>query len=217
MGEVVPDGGRRERRRRATRAALVAAGRRLLAQKGLDALTVADVAQSADIGFGTFYGYFDTKEALVEAVVDEVLADLGNRNDSLTQDLGDPALVVAVAVRNAIRTALEEPQLASLIVRLGFSNDTRLWQGLYDRMLRDLESGVATGRFDADRLGAAPLVVGGAVMAALRAQDLGLLPEGVDDVDRQLAEALLGALGLSSDEASAMAEKAGDVLAHRTA
>ncbi len=208
-----PGLGRRERRRRTTRAALVAAARHLVVEKGPDALTVADVTQAADVGFGTFYGYFDTKEALLEAVVDEVLDDLGRTNDALTAGLDDPALIVAVAIRHMVRTAIEQPQLAALLVRFGFSGDSRLWEGLHQRMLRDLEAGVSAGRFRGDRLAAATVTVGGAVMAALRANDLGWPQASLGDLDRGLAETLLGGLGLAVEDAASVTTEAGVVLA----
>lgn len=46
------------------RAALVAAAGRLFADAGFEAITIARVAESAGMGKGTAYLYFDTKEAL---------------------------------------------------------------------------------------------------------------------------------------------------------
>jgi AcrR family transcriptional regulator len=214
---MTEDLGRRERRRRSTRSALLSSARRLLAEKGPDALTIADVTQAADVGFGTFYGYFDSKEALVDAVVDEVLEELGRRNDALTEGLTDPALVVAVVVRHTVRSALDAPQLAALVAQLGFSGDTRLWQGLHRRIVRDIEVGVKAHRFEADRLTVAPLILSGSMLAILRAYTIGELPEPVDELDRRLAEAVLGALGLDPIDASSIVDAAGMVLAREAA
>jgi AcrR family transcriptional regulator len=210
ISELAPIG-RRERRQQRTRAALVAAGRQLIAEKGPDALTIADVASMADVGFGTFYGYFDSKDALLDAVIDQVLEEIGQRNDALTAGLDDPALVVAVAVRNSMRMALEQPQLAALVVRLGFSGDTRLWDGLHRRMLRDLDAGYKSGRFAKRRRPAAHLVVGGAVMAALRSADLEGDPHP-GEVEVPLAESVLAALGLDGADSAAVVAAAGKVL-----
>jgi AcrR family transcriptional regulator len=214
---MTEDLGRRERRRRSTRSALLSSARRLLAEKGPDALTIADVTQAADVGFGTFYGYFDSKEALVDAVVDEVLEELGRRNDALTEGLTDPALVVAVVVRHTVRSALDAPQLAALVAQLGFSGDTRLWQGLLQRIVHDIEVGVSAHRFEADRGPIAPLILTGSMLAILRAYTIRELPEPVDELDRRLAEAVLGALGLDPIDASSIVDAAGMVLAREAA
>ena len=50
---------------------LVAAGR-VFEEKGLEA-SVADVARAAGVGMGTLYRRFPSKEALIEALVSEVL------------------------------------------------------------------------------------------------------------------------------------------------
>ena len=34
---------------------------------GFEATTIADIAEAADLGFGTFYRYFPDKEAVLEA------------------------------------------------------------------------------------------------------------------------------------------------------
>ncbi len=60
-----------ERKRARNREALVGAARRLFATTGFDATTIADIAEAADLGFGTFYRYFDDKESMLQAVLNE--------------------------------------------------------------------------------------------------------------------------------------------------
>jgi AcrR family transcriptional regulator len=60
-----------ERRRTRNHDALVAAARRLFAQDGFEATTIAAISQAADLGFGTFYRYFADKEAALEAVLED--------------------------------------------------------------------------------------------------------------------------------------------------
>ena len=57
-----------ERRRERTRRDLLTAAIRVLAKKGLHDTKVADIAAAADIGVGTFYLHFPTKDALFDAV-----------------------------------------------------------------------------------------------------------------------------------------------------
>ncbi|TMB57631.1 MAG: helix-turn-helix transcriptional regulator [Deltaproteobacteria bacterium] len=65
-----------ERRRERTRRDLLAAAVRVLAKKGLHDTKVADIAAAADIGVGTFYLHFPTKDALFDAVVEDTVVRL---------------------------------------------------------------------------------------------------------------------------------------------
>jgi AcrR family transcriptional regulator len=55
----------RARKKLRTRELLVETAARLFAEKGFDAVTVADVARAAEISGQTIYNYFSTKETLV--------------------------------------------------------------------------------------------------------------------------------------------------------
>ena len=39
-------------------------------ERGFEATTIAEIAEAADLGFGTFYRYFPDKEAVLEAVLE---------------------------------------------------------------------------------------------------------------------------------------------------
>jgi AcrR family transcriptional regulator len=65
-----------QRRQKRNRAALVKAARRLFARNGFEPTTIADIAEAADLGFGTFYLYFASKEALLEAALDDGIAEI---------------------------------------------------------------------------------------------------------------------------------------------
>jgi AcrR family transcriptional regulator len=57
--------GLRERKKRATREAIAAAAMELFTERGFDAVTVAEVAEAADVSEKTVFNYFPTKEELV--------------------------------------------------------------------------------------------------------------------------------------------------------
>lgn len=59
----------------ATRQAILQAARRLFAEKGFEATTTRDIAQTAQIASGTLFNYFPTKEAVVAAMADEAIGD----------------------------------------------------------------------------------------------------------------------------------------------
>ncbi|HEY9722357.1 MAG TPA: TetR/AcrR family transcriptional regulator [Oscillatoriaceae cyanobacterium] len=59
-----PTEGRRERKKRQTREAIAETAMRLFAERGYDAVTIADVASAADVATTTVFNYFKTKEDL---------------------------------------------------------------------------------------------------------------------------------------------------------
>lgn len=63
--------GRRERKKQDTRATLMRAGRALFAGRGVHATHVEDITERVDLGKGAFYNYFESKQALVAALIDE--------------------------------------------------------------------------------------------------------------------------------------------------
>lgn len=60
---------RRARRRAETRTRLSDAAQTMVALQGVDATQINDITEAADVGFGSFYDYFDGKDAIVAAVM----------------------------------------------------------------------------------------------------------------------------------------------------
>lgn len=58
---------RRALKKAATRDVILRAGMELFSKHGIDAVTVDQIAGAADVGKGTIYNYFPTKEAIVVA------------------------------------------------------------------------------------------------------------------------------------------------------
>ncbi|WP_034622511.1 TetR/AcrR family transcriptional regulator [Cellulomonas sp. URHE0023] len=123
---VDPGGpGLRERQKRARREALIDATHRLVAEHGLDAITVEAICDEAGVSVRTFFNYFETKDDAVlghtpwpleSAAVDEFMA--GGPTGHLLEDLqvlaasflGDPHLDHGRMAR-AFELAAQEPRL----------------------------------------------------------------------------------------------------------
>ena len=75
--------GLRERKKQRTRQLIADTARRLFAQRGFEAVRVADVARAAEVSEATVFNYFPTKEDLLysrlEAFEDELLSAIRER------------------------------------------------------------------------------------------------------------------------------------------
>ena len=189
---------RLERRKQRTRAALIRAAQMLIAEGRLN-VPVLEITQAADVGMGSFYNHFDSKEQLFEAAVADVLDRHGAVLDHLTSGLEDPAAVFACSFRLSGRFFRERPQESRiLLTNWGalLSSD----KGLAPRALRDIKSAVAAGRFTVDDPDLALAVAGGALMG------LGHLLQSQPQRDAgttsdAATESVLRLFGMSADDA----------------
>src|SRR5438270_12939483 len=63
--------GRREELKAQNRAKLLAAARKVFAEKGLGAATARDIVRETDLATGTFYNYFEDKHDVFRALLAE--------------------------------------------------------------------------------------------------------------------------------------------------
>jgi AcrR family transcriptional regulator len=98
-----------------TRAALVAAGRRLFGANGFAATSVEDIAREARVTTGALYHHFRTKAAVFEAVFEQVHADLGAATLASVPETAD-AVELLVAGIGAFLDLMLEPDVARIIV-----------------------------------------------------------------------------------------------------
>ena len=74
---------RLDRRKARTRAALIRAAQSFLAA-GKPEVAILEITQAADVGLGSFYNHFDSKDELFRAAVDDALDLLAAVLDQLT-------------------------------------------------------------------------------------------------------------------------------------
>jgi len=196
----VPRVSRLDRRKARTRQALIDAAVRLIAEGRGDRASIQEITEEADIGFGSFYNHFDSKEQLFQIASEEVLERWGQMIDRATAGISDPAERFAAGLRISGRLGWTHPDIAGFLTGAGL-DALDIPVGLGPRALRDIEAGQAAARFTVPD----PEIALSAVAGGL----LGLLgmcqrhPERVDEttVD-QLAEAELRLLGVPADEAA---------------
>jgi AcrR family transcriptional regulator len=196
-----PPRSRQDRRRARTRANLVAAAGALFARQGVDNTRINEITEEADVGFGSFYNHFASKEAIVEAVLEETIAAQGAAIEAVTADLDDPAETVAVAHRYFVNLAHTDPNWAWLLIRLDLSHNITL-AALGPYAQRDLERGIRAGRFNVPDKRVALFAAGGALLAVMRAVLDGQAPK---NADRHHGQGILRLLGLSPQDAAEVA------------
>jgi AcrR family transcriptional regulator len=205
MSEVAASN-RLDRRKALTRAALVSAARHLLTTRDPAEVSIQEITDAADVGFGSFYNHFASKQELFDVAVDEVMEDHGALLDKVTASIEDPAEVFATSVRITARFPKTHPELAKIIARTGLRYLTSS-SGLAPRALRDVQRAREAGRFAFDDPALALACAGGALLGVLH---LGLTQGGPRAVDRAadgLAFSLLRMFGLSESDARTLVSR----------
>ncbi|HYL07903.1 MAG TPA: TetR/AcrR family transcriptional regulator [Candidatus Udaeobacter sp.] len=194
---------RQARRRSQTRSRLVRAAAALFARQGVDNTRINEITDEADVGFGSFYNHFKSKEEIVEAVLTETLAAQGAAVADLTAGLEDPAEVVAVAHRHFVELARTDPDWAWLLIRLDLSQKLALG-ALGPFAEQDIAAGVKAGRFHVANRRIAMLDAGGGLLSVMREVLDGRAPK---DAGRLHAEGVLRLLGLEPEDAAEVARR----------
>lgn len=206
---------RGERRKRETRERLLQAAFRLFAERDADAVPINEITEAADVGFGSFYNHFPSREAIHGELMRRVFEEFADGLDRQTADVEDPAEVIAVSIRHAVLRAQREPLWGRLLIRETCRGRV-LTQGLGVRLVRDLQRGVAAGRFKVLDPFVGFLMVGSAILGSIAAEvqltsedaaALGQLGVSTEGLPERTAVALLHTLGLSPSEARAIARR----------
>ncbi len=140
--------GRLAKKRRITRARLLEAAYHVMSDGGVDAAKIRDITDRADVGFGTFYNYFESKDQLASQVLDCLIYDFGQRNIAATRRLArqDPALVMPVSIRLVLRTVMASSLWQWWAMRPDLLVD-RMREGFGPFAMRDMRDAVRQGIF----------------------------------------------------------------------
>lgn len=207
---------RSTRRKRKTRAKLMRAAMQLMAESGIKGVTIKQITEAADVGFGSFYNHFASQQAIYEALFDEMFESHGKAIECITEEMTDPAKRMSAGIRYALSRSGSDPAWGRFLLRTGFTAQL-LEHGLGRHMLRDLNAGTTKGRFKIDDPLIAVVICGGAVLAAVstlldiavpdttafnEAQRLGF---ETGQIPERTSAAILRCLGIPADEAEQIA------------
>jgi AcrR family transcriptional regulator len=117
--------GLRERKKLATRVALHEAALRLVAERGLDAVSVEDIAERADVSPRTFFNYFPSKLDAVVGIDPAAAQDLVEAFS--TRPAGEtPVQALRTVARQQAEDMAEEPELWPLRLQVIEANPALL-------------------------------------------------------------------------------------------
>ncbi len=192
-----------------TRRQLVAAAIEVIGERG-EAFTISDVADRAGVSNGTFYNYFDDRDALIDAVVPEILGAFATES-AVTVEEADPAVRFATITALALARAVAEPEATRVWLRFDAIQQAVTAGEAIGHLRADLRAGVSTGRFTIiDEEATLDVIVGAIVLASRRLVDhtgtgVGTSDNGLRHRVGVVAQ-LLCSLGLTGDEATTIAE-----------
>jgi AcrR family transcriptional regulator len=158
------DAGPATARGQRTRAALVHAAARIFERDGFLDARISDIAADAGVASGSFYTYFDSKDAIFREVVDELIEELYRQSHVGDVAGPDPVARIAAANRLYVEAFARHAALYAVVVQVAtFNPELRQHRqtsrlAFVDRAARGLrhlqESGHADPGLDADLVAA---------------------------------------------------------------
>ena len=182
---------RSERRREDTRRRLMKATYEIIAKRGLEGLVIQDITEAADVGYGSFYNHFASKDAIVEAVINasrdyakEMYRRLGNY-------AANRAEAFALEILACLRLSKADKTWGWFTVRTVLSGEDRR-SGIESDLQRVLDACAEAGVCSHELEMAHEITVGLLLIGTLK-----LLRDDVpEDYPARLAQTILRHLGL---------------------
>jgi AcrR family transcriptional regulator len=193
-----PKSGRspQDAKRARTRARLTDAALRLMAERGINATSVSEIAAEAELANGTFYLYFRDKSDIVAAVCQAVTLAMHNEMSSVRLSLDEASARVAFGTQQFIGIAAAEPTWGRLLI-WAFSEFEAIKDDISHYMRLDVALGIEQGCFT----GPVDEFTIDTLLAILRAGIESRMNGADAEVGARAAEYHLRILGLTADEA----------------
>jgi AcrR family transcriptional regulator len=193
---------RLERRREDTRRRLMKATYEIIARRGLEGLVIQDITQAADVGYGTFYNHFTTKDAIVAAVIDASRDFTKEIYGRLGEHASDRAEAFVLELLGCLRLSKADKTWGWFIVRTVLSGEeSRSWVAA--DLKRALDACVDAGAFRPDTDMAYEITSGLLLVGTLKLLH-GDVPENYPE---KLVHTILQYLGLPAPKIKAILSK----------
>ena len=191
-----------------TREKLLAGGRQVFAEQGVEATSVLDIIRASGVSQPSFYNHFDSKDALAR----EIAADFFRRDRRAKQavfaSVADPAVAIAINVQQTLAIATDDPVVAWTLIKsaalreLIISSET-------DPLVAMLQAGVQKQRFVLSSARTTAIAIRGATLALV--QDI-LNGNSDKSAVQNFQSLVLGMLGLSPKDSQQAIQQANQFL-----
>lgn len=202
---------RQTRKRERTRGDLVAAAEQLVAERGIDAISIDDITEAANVAKGTFYTHFADKMDLAAAIGERLRLELEEKITNTNQGVTDAAVRMANGLASTMTFAATHPVRIRAMLRLQpgvVDPDAPINAGIKS----DVALGVKTKRFTVPSIHVGVVFIIGAAMATFArvADDGEHRLKNPFDFSADVIATVLVALGLKQPEAARIAAAAVD-------
>lgn len=147
--------------REAKRQAILAAAIAVFAEKGYHSTKMADIAQKAEMGKGTLYEYFRTKEELPKSIFGLMVKEFDQRILQLEQAYPEPVDAIMAGIQLCFQDLDEFAYITPLVFEIlgnksldqsiGLSEDFEQWlECLNQFFLTQIKAGQSQGKISAD-------------------------------------------------------------------
>jgi AcrR family transcriptional regulator len=104
-----------DRRREKTRVDLLQAAERVISRKGYHQTRISDIANEADVGLGTFYLHFKTKNEIFIELIEHGAAELRKVLAEAKAGVSSPAEKLKITVDTILDAAAQAPELFRIV------------------------------------------------------------------------------------------------------
>ena len=183
-------------RRAATRAALLAAGRKLFGERGYAAVGTEQIVSESGLTRGALYHHFDGKLGLFRAIYEQIEAELVERIAAEELSADDPLDVLRTGVRVVLSQAVEsDVQRIALVdapAVLGYEE----WRAIEEEHGLGLLTGALTAAIEAGQIREQPVepLAHGLLGAIIVGAQYVARAEDVERARGEMEKALVGVL-----------------------
>lgn len=130
---------RKDRERNFRKQEIITAAVKLFAGKGYEHTTLDEIAEASEFGKGTIYNYFQNKEEIYLAIIEEILENHSKLMSEIAESSSDLKDFLTRLTRAAIKLSLENKEAFSLMVRVrtqAAGNDPSIKSGMLQKNMQ---------------------------------------------------------------------------------
>lgn len=204
-----PATSRGSRRRDRTREALLAAGRALFARRDVDAVSIDEIVNLAEVAKGSFYNHFADKDAFAREIGAAVRNKIEDMISKATVGVTDPALHVALGMCVFVHFANTSRDAARVLYKL--NDGSTMVEAPINRRVGDVvRRGLEAERFRDIDLQTGILLVMGQTVITVRHILEERRTASPETVACAMAQTMLRGLGVPLAEARRLASRASE-------